>query len=49
MRRTTWCDDVSAGGKTFLMVRQAAPAGQSNQIDVVVNWFEELRRRAPSK
>jgi eukaryotic-like serine/threonine-protein kinase len=39
--------DVSADGKRFLMVRQGAPAGQSNQINVVLNWFEELRRRAP--
>ncbi len=41
--------DVSADGKRFLMVRQGALPGQSSQINVVLNWFEELRRRAPSK
>jgi hypothetical protein len=41
--------DVSADGKRFLMLRRGAPSAQSNQINVVLNWFEELRRRAPSK
>ena len=40
--------DVSADGKRFLMVKSVAE-GTSGQIEVVHNWFEELRRRVPSK
>jgi serine/threonine-protein kinase len=41
--------DVSPDGKRFLMVKpseqeQAAPT----QINVVLNWFEELKRRVPA-
>jgi len=42
--------DVSADGKKFLMMlRRGGLSGQSNQINIVLNWFEELRRRATSK
>jgi serine/threonine-protein kinase len=42
--------DVTPDGKHFLMTkpppaRQAAP----DQLNVVLNWFEELRRRVPGK
>jgi hypothetical protein len=41
--------DVSPDGQRFLMLKpseqaQAAPT----QINVVLNWFEELKRRVPS-
>ena len=41
--------DVSPDGQRFLMLKpseqaQAAPA----QINVVLNWFEELKRRVPT-
>jgi serine/threonine-protein kinase len=41
--------DVSPDGQRFLMVKpteqeQAAPT----QINVVLNWFEELKRRVPA-
>jgi eukaryotic-like serine/threonine-protein kinase len=41
--------DVSADGQRFLMIKpgesvEAAPT----QINVVLNWFEELKRRVPS-
>ena len=41
--------DVSPDGKRILMVkRPATPVkGPVNQVTVVLNWFEELRRRAP--
>lgn len=45
--------DITPDGKRFIGV--VVPAGQSGsagtpQINVVVNWFEELKRRvAPSK
>jgi Tol biopolymer transport system component len=41
--------DVSPDGKRFLLVKvpQAAPGG--SKLEAVVDWFEELRRRAPVK
>jgi Tol biopolymer transport system component len=40
--------DVSPDGRRFLMVKPAAASqGQQNEMRVVVNWFEELRRRVP--
>jgi eukaryotic-like serine/threonine-protein kinase len=40
--------DVSPDGRRFLMVKQAAaPTAQQPEMHVVLNWFEELRRRAP--
>jgi dipeptidyl aminopeptidase/acylaminoacyl peptidase len=43
--------DVSRDGKRFLMTRPAGSAekGPPPEIHVVLNWFEELRRRAPMK
>ena len=41
--------DVSPDGKRFLMAKPPASETQGplNQVTVVLNWFEELRRRAP--
>jgi Tol biopolymer transport system component len=40
--------DVAPDGKRFLMLKPAAGQNaQSGQLHVVVNWFEELRRRVP--
>jgi len=40
--------DVSPDGRRFLMIKQEMPRqAQSNQFEVIVNWFEELRRVAP--
>ena len=51
---TPW--DVSPDGKKFLMIKPpasaaAAPAasGPQPKIVVVLNWFEELKRRVPVK
>ncbi len=38
--------DVSRDGQRFLMVKEEASA---TQINVVVNWFEELKRLVPAK
>jgi serine/threonine-protein kinase len=38
--------DVSPDGQRFLMVKEQASAAQ---INVVVNWFEELKRLVPTK
>ena len=40
--------DVSADGQRFLMVKASEQEQASTQIDVVLNWFEELKRRVPS-
>jgi eukaryotic-like serine/threonine-protein kinase len=40
--------DVSSDGQRFLMVKQVGQAVSSTQINVVQNWFEELKRRAPA-
>jgi Tol biopolymer transport system component len=41
--------DVSADGQRFLMIRTAGQQGGINQLNVVLNWGEELKLRAPSK
>jgi serine/threonine-protein kinase len=38
--------DVTPDGRRFLMVKDA-PKAEPTQINVVVNWFEELKRRVP--
>jgi Tol biopolymer transport system component len=40
--------DVSADGQKFLVLKPNQPAGvASTQINVVLNWTEELKRRVP--
>jgi serine/threonine-protein kinase len=39
--------DVSPDGQRFLMARQGEPA-PAPPINVVVNWVEDMRRRAPA-
>jgi hypothetical protein len=41
--------DVTADGHRFLRVRQAQPQRAVTHIDVVLNWFSELRRVAEAK
>jgi serine/threonine-protein kinase len=40
--------DVTPDGKRFLIVKSAEQEQASTQINVVLNWFEELKRRVPS-
>jgi len=40
--------DVSADGQRFLMLEGSEQGQASTQINVVLNWFEELKRRVPS-
>jgi hypothetical protein len=41
--------DVSPDGQRFLMLKPAeANDAAPTQINVVLNWFEELKRRVPS-
>ena len=47
---TQW--DISADGKRFLMMKEpevSAAAGPRPKISIVVNWFEELKKRVPLK
>jgi eukaryotic-like serine/threonine-protein kinase len=41
--------DVSPDGQRFLMVKASEQATASTQINVVQNWFEELKRRVPTQ
>jgi hypothetical protein len=38
---------VARDGQRFLMVKEIDEEAASTQINVVVNWFEELRRLVP--
>ncbi len=39
--------DVSPDGQRFLMVKPSEQGAAPTQINVVLNWFEELKRRVP--
>jgi Tol biopolymer transport system component len=41
--------DVSADGQRFLMVKETDQNAAAAQINVVLNWFEELKRRVPAE
>jgi len=40
--------DVSPDGRRFLMVKGDEQSTTATQINVVLNWFEELKRRVPT-
>ena len=40
--------DVSSDGQQFLMVKASGQEQTPTQINVVLNWFEELKRRVPA-
>jgi eukaryotic-like serine/threonine-protein kinase len=40
--------DVSADGQRFLMVKGTEQAASVTQINVVLNWFEELKQKVPA-
>ena len=39
--------DISPDGKRFLMLKEGELPEEPNQINVVINWFEELKRLVP--
>jgi serine/threonine-protein kinase len=41
--------DVSPDGKRFLMILPAAETTRRPQINIILNWFTELRQRVPVK
>ena len=40
--------DVSPDGQRFLMVKAVEQQQAATQINIVLNWFEELKRRVPA-
>jgi Tol biopolymer transport system component len=40
--------DVSADGQQFLMVKETARSASVQQINVVLNWLDEVTRRVPT-
>jgi serine/threonine-protein kinase len=41
--------DVSPDGQRFLMLKPADAAPRAEQINIVLNWFEELKQRVPAR
>ena len=39
--------DVASDGQTFLM-SQEAQGEERNEVNIVLNWFEELKRLVPT-
>jgi hypothetical protein len=44
--------DLNPDGKRFLMMKEVGPTGKPaaegpRKINIVLNWFEELKRRVP--
>jgi len=39
--------DVSLDGQRFLMIKASEPESAATQLNVVLNWADELRRLAP--
>jgi hypothetical protein len=39
--------DVAPDGKRFLMLKNPPEQAAPDQLNIVVNWIEELRRRLP--
>jgi Tol biopolymer transport system component len=40
--------DVSPDGQRFLMIKPSEAGEAPTQINVVLNWFEELKQRVPT-
>jgi hypothetical protein len=41
--------DVSPDGQRFLMIQPIEEEAPPTQINVVLNWAEELKRRVPAE
>lgn len=41
--------DMSADGRRFLMVKGSEQSASATQINLVLNWFEELKQKVPVK
>ena len=40
--------DISPDGQRFLMIKESSGEDSATQINVVLNWFEELKRLVPT-
>jgi serine/threonine-protein kinase len=40
--------DVSPDGKRFVLIEGGGPGSAPTQLNVVLNWFDELKRRVPT-
>ncbi len=40
--------DISPDGKRFLMMKEEETARDQSQINVILNWTEELKRLVPT-
>jgi Tol biopolymer transport system component/predicted Ser/Thr protein kinase len=40
--------DVSPDGQRFLMIKESEQSSAATQINVVLNWFEELKQKVPT-
>ena len=40
--------DITSDGQRFVMVQQGGADSGASQINVVLNWFEELKQRVPT-
>ncbi len=40
--------DVTPDGQRFVMVQARGQQEEATQINVVLNWFEELKQRVPT-
>jgi len=40
--------DISRDGKRFMMIKEEELPGAEGQINVVLTWFEELKRLVPT-
>ena len=39
--------DLSPDGRRFIMLKPAATAADTSDLHVILNWFDDLRRRVP--
>jgi len=40
--------DISPDGQRFVMIKESEEQQEARQINVVLNWFEELKRLVPT-
>lgn len=41
--------DVSSDGQRFLKLKTSEQAESATQINIVLNWFEELKQKVPTE
>jgi len=39
--------DVAPDGKRFLMLKRSATEGVTPELHVILNWFDDLRKKVP--